>query len=312
MNAAIEPTPAAMSNPLRRYIAATRPPFLSVTLVGCLVGLASAHGSGVHVGALTATLTIVFALMAHAGVNVLNDYFDDRNGTDAANTERVFPFTGGSRFIQNGILTQRETGQYGYLLLLAVVPAGLWLASQSAIGLIWIGVAGLLVGWSYSAPPLQLVSRGLGELAITAGWLLVVVGADFVQRRDFAFAPFAAGLCFALLVANVLYINQFPDARADALAGKRTLVVRLGADRARAGYAVITAIGGLWLVGCVISGQLPRLALVSLAPLGFSAAALAVLWRGAMRPSALAPAIKLTILAAVAHGLLLCLALLPG
>ena len=71
-------------------------------------------------------------------------------------------------------------------------------------------------------------------------------------------------------------------------------------------------IGGLWLVGCVISGQLPRLALVSLAPLGFSAAALAVLWRGAMRPSALAPAIKLTILAAVAHGLLLCLALLPG
>ena len=128
MSAAVEPTPAALANPLLRYFAATRPPFLSVTLVGCLVGLASAHAGGVRIDALTAILTVLFALMAHAGVNVLNDYFDDRNGTDAANSERVFPFTGGSRFIQNGVLTRRATGVFGYLLLLAVIPAGLWLA----------------------------------------------------------------------------------------------------------------------------------------------------------------------------------------
>ncbi|MBS0611900.1 MAG: prenyltransferase [Proteobacteria bacterium] len=312
MSAAVEPTPAALANPLLRYFAATRPPFLSVTLVGCLVGLASAHAGGVRIDALTAILTVLFALMAHAGVNVLNDYFDDRNGTDAANSERVFPFTGGSRFIQNGVLTRRATGVFGYLLLLAVIPAGLWLAAHSAAGLIWIGIAGLVVGWSYSAPPLELVSRGLGEVAITCGWLLVVVGADYVQRHDFSFAPCAAGLAFALLVANVLYINQFPDAKADAIAGKRTVVVRLGAARARAGYGLLAALAGLWLIGCVLTGHLPSLALAALVPLGLSAAALKILWKRAMSSSALAPAIKLTILAAVTHGLVLCLALLFG
>ena len=98
-------------------------------------------------------------LIAHAGVNVLNDYFDAQNSTDAAITERVFPFTGGSRFIQNGMLTPRATGAFGCLLLGLVVPAGLWLAAHSGAGLIGIGLGGLFVGWAYSAPPVQLVSR---------------------------------------------------------------------------------------------------------------------------------------------------------
>jgi len=234
MSVALEPTPAAMSNPWLRYFAATRPAFLSVTFVGCLLGLAGAQLDHIPIDPLKAIVTILFALMAHAGVNVLNDYFDAQNGTDAANTERVFPFTGGSRFIQNGILTERATGMFGYLLLALVVPAGLWLAARSGPGLIGIGLGGLLVGWAYSAPPLQLVSRGLGEVAITAGWLLVVSGTDFVQRHGLSFTPVAAGLGFSLLVANVLYINQFPDLKADALAGKRTMVVRRRIAAARA------------------------------------------------------------------------------
>ncbi|HEX8989987.1 MAG TPA: prenyltransferase, partial [Rhodocyclaceae bacterium] len=231
MTAPLEPSLAALPNPLLRYFAATRPAFLSVTFVGCLLGLASAAASGVGIDAATATLTLFFALVAHAAVNVLNDYFDAQNGTDAANLDRIFPFTGGSRFIQNGVISLAATGIFGYALLLSVIPAGLWLTAHSAPGLLLIGVCGLLVGWGYSAPPLHAVSRGFGEFSVTAGWVLIVVGTDFVQRRGFAFAPLAAGLGFALLVANVLYINQFPDARADAKAGKRTLVVRLGPAR---------------------------------------------------------------------------------
>ncbi|MGE5467608.1 MAG: prenyltransferase [Ignavibacteria bacterium] len=309
MPAPLEPTLAAMPNPLLRYFAATRPAFLSVTFVGCLLGLASAAASGLTVEPATATLTVFFALVAHAGVNVLNDYFDARNGTDAANLDRIFPFTGGSRFIQNGVISVEATGIYGYALLAAVVPAGLWLASHSAPGLIVIGLLGLVVGWAYSAPPVHAVSRGLGEFSVTAGWALIVVGADFVQRHGFAFAPLAAGLGFALLVANVLYINQFPDAKADAAAGKRTLVVRLGAARARWGYATITALCGVWLLACVAAGALPPAAAAAVLPLGLSVAAARQLWRFALRPVLLAPAIKLTILAALAHGFVLAAAL---
>lgn len=309
MPAPMEPTLAALSNPALRYFAATRPAFLSVTFVGCLLGLASAAAGGIRLDPALATLTLFFALVAHAGANVINDYYDALSGCDAANTARVFPFTGGSRFIQNGVLSVAATRNFGYALLLAVIPAGLYLTAVSAGGLILIGLAGLLTGWAYSAPPLKLQSRGLGEFGITAAWVLVVVGSDFVQRRVFDPAPLLAGLGFALLVANVLYINQFPDIAADAAAGKRTLVVRLGTARARYGYLAIALLCYGWVLGLTVAGRLPPAALVSLLPAAASFAATRTLWRHAATPAELVPAIKLTILAASLHGLLLAAAL---
>jgi 1,4-dihydroxy-2-naphthoate octaprenyltransferase len=309
MRQPVEPTLAALPNPILRYVAATRPAFLSVTFVGCLLGLASAALGGVKVDPGIATLTLFFALMAHAGVNVLNDYYDAANGTDQVNVDRVFPFTGGSRFIQNGLISQRATGTYGYMLLASVIPAGFWLAQHSAPGLLLIGLCGLLVGWSYSAPPLQLVSRGFGELAVTAGWLLIVGGTDFVQRREFDFAPVASGLGFALLVANLLYINQFPDARADAQAGKRTLVVRLGEMNARWGYIILASVAYGWVALGIVAGWLPLLAALAVLPGVLSVLAARQLWVEASHPQRLAGAIKATILSALGHGLVLTLVL---
>lgn len=312
MSTVAEPSREALANPVRRYVAATRPAFLGVTLVGCLLGLASARRDGVPIVGLSAWFTIVAAVLAHAGANVLNDYFDARSGCDAANSERLYPFTGGSRLIQNGVLTLAATRRFGYLLLAAVVAAGLWLTLRSASGLLWIGAAGLFIGWAYSTPPLQLAGRALGEVAVSAAWLLVVVGSDYVQRRAFALLPVAAGLGFALLLANLLFINQFPDVRADASAGKRTLVVRLGPQRARWLYGALAAGCAAWEAGCVARGVLPPMALAALLPLCLSAAAANMLWRHAAQPSRLEPAIRLTILAVIAHGLMLCVALLFG
>lgn len=301
----LEPTLDTLPHPLMRYFVATRPAFLSVTFVGCLLGLATAAAGGTALDPLKATITLLFALLAHAGANVVNDYYDAKSGCDAANDERVFPFTGGSRVIQNGVLTLAEAGRFGYALLAIVIPAGLWLTAVSAPGLMAIGLAGLLTGWAYSAPPCKLQGRGLGEFGITAAWLLIVVGSDFVQRHVFSFAPVAAGLGFALLVANVLYINQFPDVRADALAGKRTVVVRLGVRTARWGYAVIALLCYGWVAAMVAFGQLPTAALLALLPAIASWRAARNLARHAAEPHRLVPGIKLTILAATLHGLLL-------
>ena len=304
-----EPTLQAYPNALARYFAATRPAFLSVTLVGCLLGLAGAAAGGVALEPATAFVTLLSALVAHAGINVLNDYYDALNGSDAANTERRYPYTGGSRFIQSGLISESATGIFGYALLVAVVPAGLWLTRQSAPGLIWIGLAGLAVGWAYSAPPLKLMSRGLGEAAVACGWLIVVLGADFVQRGALAWAPLVAGLPYALHVANLLFINQFPDVKADAAAGKRNLVVRLGPQRARWLYPVIAIAAYAWLAGAVIAGALPALALVALAAAFPAFGAARDLARYAVQPAALDPAIRATIGAALVHGALLAAAL---
>jgi 1,4-dihydroxy-2-naphthoate octaprenyltransferase len=309
MNQPLEPTLDTLPYPWMRYFVAVRPAFLSVTFVGCLLGLATAALSGVTLDPLKATVTLLFALLAHGGANVVNDYYDAKSGCDAANDERVFPFTGGSRVIQNGVLSLQEAGVFGYALLAVVIPAGLWLTAVSGPGLIGIGLAGLLTGWAYSAPPFKLQSRGLGEYGITAAWLLIVVGSDFVQRHTFSFTPIAAGLGFALLVANVLYINQFPDVKADTQAGKRTLVVRLGVQRARWGYALIALLCYGWVLAMTLLGHLPAVALISLLPAIASFKAAQNLARHAAQPRQLVPGIKLTILAASLHGLLLAAAL---
>ncbi len=305
-----EPSQQRFANPLTRYVAATRPAFLSVTLAGALIGLGSASVDGVVIDLGKALLTVFFALVAHAGANVVNDYYDALSGADAANQARLFPFTGGSRFIQNGVLSLRETRIFGYALLVAVIPAGLWLTAHSAGGLVWIGLAGLLIAWGYSAPPLKLMARGLGEGAIAAGWLMVVLGTDFVQRGEFAARPLVAGLPFALLVAAVLYLNQFPDALGDASAGKRTLVVRLGLQKARWGYLVLVAAAYLWLVVAVMAGALPLWSAVGLLPAVLSFQACRRLFHEAHHPARLAPAIKATIAAANLHGLLISMALM--
>jgi len=305
-----EPTPAALTNPLLKYFLATRPPFLSVSMLAALIGIAGAPYGGVDISVPSAALTVLFAMVAHAGVNVLNDYYDELNGTDRINSERVFPFTGGSRFIQNGVLTLRETGVLGAVLMGLTVAGGLWLTLHSGSGLLLIGATGMLIGWAYSAPPLKLNSRGWGEACVVAGFAVIAIGSDYVQRGAFSTVVLTAVIPYALLVMNILYINQFPDYRADLAAGKHHWVARVGPARARWGYLVIATTAYVLLLATVATGRLPLLSLAALLPAVLSFRAGTALLNHAAVPQRLEPAIRMTIAAALAHGLLLSAAML--
>lgn len=305
-----EPIPSKFPNVWTRYLAATRPPFLAASFVPCLLGLATAHASGVPLDSATAVLSVIGALLVHAGVNVLNDYYDARNGTDAANTDRLFPFTGGSRFIQNGVLTEEQMARFGFSLLGATALIGLLLLPFAGWGLVFVGLAGMFLGWAYSAPPLALNSRGFGEISVALGFgLLIVMGCDLVQRGSFALLPFLVSVPYGLMVAALLYVNQFPDRRADDLAGKHHWVVRLGPKRGRWGYLAIVATANLLLIGLVAAGPLPATTLLALLPLPLSLKAAADVLRYAAAPAQLQGAIGMTIAAMVLHGLLLALGL---
>jgi len=306
----MEPTLTTFQNPLARYFAATRPAFITASLMAALLGLAVAWHASLDFDVALAIITVLFALLAHAGVNVLNDYYDALNGTDAQNVERIFPFTGGSRFIQNGVLTLAQTRNFGFALLAGVALAGLWLMSRSAPQLIYVGLAGLFIGWAYSATPLKLNSRGWGEVCVAVGFLAITVGAYFVQSQRYDVAPFVAGLSYALLVTNLLYINQFPDRTADTAAGKLHWVARLEVRKARWGYVLIVAAAYLWLLLSVVLTWLPLLALSTFLALPLSVKAARDLLRYAAQPQELGDAIKQTIAAMMVHGALLSLALI--
>jgi 1,4-dihydroxy-2-naphthoate octaprenyltransferase len=308
--APLEPSRARLANPFSRYLLATRPVFLTITIAGCLLGFATAVAGSTPFDWTRALVTLLLALLAHAGINVLNDYCDHLNGTDARNTQRIYPFTGGSRFIQNGVLSPRQVQLFAVALFAATIIGGLWLLSVAGAGLFWIGLAGLVIGWSYSAPPLQLNSRGLGELCVATGFLLIVAGADYAQRGAWAALPWLAGAPYALLVANILYINQFPDRDADRASGKLHWVARLKPQTAAWGYGLMLMLAALALLGGMLLGALPWAAACALVAWIPAALAWRQLRRFAATPGQLAPAIKLTLLAAHVLPLLLATILL--
>ncbi len=299
----LEPTTETLANPVRRYLLATRPAFLTIALAGCLLGFATALDAAFSWP--LALLTVLLAVAAQAGVNVFNDYYDHLNGTDAVNVDRLFPFTGGSRFIQNGVMSPRQMLAYALVLFGGVIAGGLWLIETRGLGLFWIGLAGLLIGWAYSAPPLKLNSRGLGEICVAAGFLLIVTGADFVQRGAISAKPWLLGLPYALLVTNILYINQFPDRAADILAGKRHWVARLEPAVAARGYWLIMMLSASALIGLVFTYPLPVLALVPLLALVPALKAGRILSSHAHEPARLVPALQMTIVAAHVQPVLL-------
>ena len=295
---------------IKTWVRMTRPGFLAITVVACILGISTAVACGHPIQWGLAAVTLLLAMLMHAAANVLNDYHDALNGADDANQHGLFPFTGGARMIQTGEVSLTDTRDLVLALLLFLVPAGLWLAVQIGGGLVVLGLTGLILGWAYSAPPLALMTRGLGEVTVGLAWLLVVVGADYVQRGAFFFMPWAVGLSYGLLISNILVINGFPDAQADAQVGKRTWVVRMGAQWAAVMYGVLALLAHAWVALGVWWFIHPEPALWGLLSLPVSLLALTLLWKWSWQPARLTVPIVLTILAAVLHGLALATGLL--
>lgn len=208
---------------------ASRPKFLVASAAPVLVG--SALGYAVA-GAFSAVLFILalLAIMAlHAGANMANDYFDHLSGNDWAN-QNPTPFSGGSRYIQQGILSPKSVLLASLLALIVASVLGLLivLLTESVFVLV-LGITGLLGGFFYTAPPVRLGYRGIGEviIAILFG-LLPVYGAYYLQTEQIDTLPLLPGAIVGVLIFLVIFVNEFPDRFADAAVRKKTLVVLFG------------------------------------------------------------------------------------
>lgn len=284
---------------------ATRPQFLPAIAAPVCLGAAVAwHFYGTFSPLLFA-LTLFAALCYHAGMNVLNDYYDSRNGADELNRSPLTPFAGGSRFIQKGLLTQKETFLLGAALVVAGSAAGLYLAWASTPLLLAVGLIGLLSGYFYSAPPLFLAGRGLGEATVGANFgLLTVVGACMVQTKGVSMEAAVSSLPLSFLIAALLIVNEFPDLASDALSGKRNLVVRLG--KKGGGFLLLAVVLSAFLgvIAAFAAGMMPALSLVALlGVLPALSGAVSVMKNTEGGPSYV-PAIKSIILAHLLTGVL--------
>lgn len=279
------------------FLQELRAEFLTASLLPAAAGTALAY---YHTGRCRwnlLALCLAAVGLVHSGANVLNDYCDSVTGNDACNTDFARPFTGGSRLIQDGLLSRREVLTFAIVLLGAGLLAGLWLAWLTGPLVLWLGLAGIAGGILYSLPRVGLGAHGLGEPAVAVLFgVLPLTGSYYVQTGTVTTAAVALALPLAVLVAAVLFINQFQDVRADAAVGKRTWVVRLGLRRAAHVFAVLM---GLW-AGVLAAGVALRLipvpALTGLFPVPLGAYAAVHAHRAAARPRELVPANRATVL----------------
>jgi 1,4-dihydroxy-2-naphthoate octaprenyltransferase len=248
---------------LRRYWHAMRPAFFPASVLPVVVGTAWGHAVSGTVDLGVAALALLTTMLVHAGANVINDVADEESGTDRANVERIFPYTGGSRFIQNEILSAQAMRRFGVGLLAAALICGALLAWLKGPLVLAFGFLGVALGTLYSLHPAQLAGRGVGEAAIAAAFgLLPVTGAAWLQSGVVDFASLLVSIPVALWVTAILLINEVPDITADAAAGKRTLPVRLGVGGARWVYVGLHAGSLIALAAAVLLRFLSPFALI--------------------------------------------------
>jgi 1,4-dihydroxy-2-naphthoate polyprenyltransferase len=210
------------------------------------VGSAWGYRVAGHFDWLVFCLALLSTLCVHLAANVLNDVGDEISGTDRINDNRIFPYTGGSRFIQNGIMSVHEMTVWGVMLLAIAALPGVALIALRGPAVLLFGIAGVLLGILYSLPRVQLSAQGIGEAVIAVAFgVLPVTGAAWLQSARLDWAAVLISVPVSMWVAAILLMNEVPDRHADGRVGKRTLAVRLGADGTRRLYF------GLQLTACV-------------------------------------------------------------
>lgn len=249
------------SRAAKRVFHATRPKFFPASVLPVLVGTAW----GVYVTGQFSLYVFTLALLAtvcvHAASNVLNDVGDETIGTDRINEQRVYPYTGGSRFIQMGILTQSSMARLGVALLTIAAFAGLALIVERGAVVLLFGLAGIALGVLYSLGPLKLSAIGLGESSVAVAFgVLPVTGAAWLQGAAIDMTVLLFSLPVSAWVAAILLINEVPDIEADGACGKGTLPVRLGPQATSRLYFAINVTALLIIVALSVQGRLPLLA----------------------------------------------------
>ena len=122
-----------------------------------------------------------------------------------------------------------------YVAFGVAVAAGLYLASVAGWELLVVGAASILAGVLYTGGPRPYGYEGLGELFVFVFFgIVAVVGSYYVQTEELRWEAFALAVPVGLLASAILVVNNVRDIDTDRRAGKRTLAVKLGRDRARA------------------------------------------------------------------------------
>ncbi|NOU35306.1 MAG: 1,4-dihydroxy-2-naphthoate octaprenyltransferase [Kiritimatiellaceae bacterium] len=208
----------------------------TATIIPVVCAFLSARAQGLPVVWMMFPLMLYCALLLHAGVNLLNDYYDFVLGFDTAEAR------GSSGLLTGGVVKPEYMLRWGRFYLFTGAAAGLLLAAACGWPLLFMGVAGLTGAWFYSHRK-GYKYKGLGEpfVFILMGPLLFY-GAFYAAAGTVTADAFWPALSCGCLVTAILLVNNLRDIQMDKQAGFKTLPMRLGAERTKKLYVVFVVI----------------------------------------------------------------------
>ena len=236
---------------------AIRPFSFTASIVPVVVGTACAVVVG-GASPLAFLLCLGGAVALQAGTNLVNDYYDHQLGADHSGS------LGPSRVIQEGWLSPRTVLLAGIGFFVAGGLAGFALVATAGWPILLLGLIGVPLAYGYTAPPLKLAYRGLGELNVfMLMGPLMVLGGFLVHRTAGALVALTASVPVGCLVAAILHCNNIRDLDDDRALGKQTLATIVGPRWAKIELAAL--IGGAYvaLAASVMLRVLPRSTLLA-------------------------------------------------
>lgn len=219
----------------RVWLLAIRPRTLGLAAAPVLLGsaLAAAEVGGLRDGwAFFAALAC--SLLIQIATNLHNDAADFENGTDVEG--RVGPL----RVAAAGWLSAAQLKRATFVCLGSALALGVFLVERGGWPILLAGLASLTAAWAYSGGPRPISHSATGEAFVLLFFgLIAVAGSHWLQAGQTSAAAWLAGVIVGLPAAAVLLVNNYRDLEGDCRSGRRTLVARIGRERARRVYALL-------------------------------------------------------------------------
>lgn len=207
-----------------KYFLATRPYVVSASLIPFTVGTLLALKEG-HFSWILYVLGALSLMFIHFGSNSANDYFDYKHGIDRPGT---FGSSGSRLLIKDKITLKEE--KYVMISCFAFALAfGIWVVLLSTPYILLFGLAGIIVGYFYTADPVNLKYHGLSVPSIFVIYgLLVTIGGYYLMERNISSVSVIFAVIIGLPVTNIVLSNEIRDTENDRQTGIKSITLLFG------------------------------------------------------------------------------------
>lgn len=217
---------------------AVRPFAFTVSLIPPILGglIALVENPGLEISLARFILAGIGCMTAHAGANLLSDYYDFKTRVDRQGT------FGSSGVLVSGVMSPEQIHRGGWvaMVLAAMIGAYLVLVTPGGAFLIWLILIGGVLGVFYTAKPFEFKYYALGDLAVFISFgPAMVLGAYFVQAHHFSWNAVLYSIPIGLLVDAVLHSNNLRDIANDEAVKIITVPILIGERWAKIMYQAL-------------------------------------------------------------------------